>query len=271
MEQTNEKMACAIDLNQKVFFVVTGASRGIGKTMAIECARKFKAGSCVALLARTASGLDDTKAEILHENPNIRVATHSIDLTTPTPEALRKCLTDSLDASVDISGFDLAFIIHNVGTLGDVTKFARDLNDRNVWREYYDTNLFSIAILNSVFIDFAGNVKKFIVNITSKSAVEPFRSAALYSSGKAAREMFFRTLALENDDITVLNYSTGPVDTEMTRNMAMASISPEMREKMTRMRETKTILTTHQTTEKFLKVITNGAYKSGDRVDYFSA
>ncbi|EYC15434.1 hypothetical protein Y032_0037g3521 [Ancylostoma ceylanicum] len=36
-----------------------------------------------------------------------------------------------------------------------------------------------------------------------------------YSVGKAAREAFFRVLAVEDDTIKVLSYSPGPVDTAM--------------------------------------------------------
>ena len=37
----------------------------------------------------------------------------------------------------------------------------------------------------------------------------------LYDPGKAARDMLFRTMALEEPDLRVLNYAPGPLDTDM--------------------------------------------------------
>jgi len=47
------------------------------------------------------------------------------------------------------------------------------------------------------------------VNISSLCALQPFRSWALYCSGKAARDMMFRVLAAEEPDVRVLNYAPG--------------------------------------------------------------
>ena len=38
---------------------------------------------------------------------------------------------------------------------------------------------------------------------------------ALIFTGKAARDMIFRTMALEEAEIRILNYAPGPLDTDM--------------------------------------------------------
>ena len=38
-------------------------------------------------------------------------------------------------------------------------------------------------------------------------------------SGKAARDMFFKVLAAEEKDISVLNYAPGPLDTHMFHSL----------------------------------------------------
>jgi NAD(P)-dependent dehydrogenase (short-subunit alcohol dehydrogenase family) len=56
-----------------------------------------------------------------------------------------------------------------------------------------------------------------IVNISSLAAIQPFSTWGLYCTGKAARDMFFSTIAAENRNgtVSVLNYAPGPLDTDM--------------------------------------------------------
>uniref|UniRef100_A0A2M3ZAG5 Sepiapterin reductase n=1 Tax=Anopheles braziliensis TaxID=58242 RepID=A0A2M3ZAG5_9DIPT len=266
-------LSTAVDLEQVAYFLVTGASRGIGATMAIETARKFKPGSVVVLLARSASGLESTRSTIQSVNPHITVITSSVDLASASKELLNEILDKSLAGrTATESPFRLAFIIHNVGTIGNVTRKAIDLDERTSWEEYFGTNVFNVAVLNSCFLrKFDSVPRKLVVNITSKACLSPFPSMTYYCSGKAAREMYFRVLADEEagTNLTVLNYSPGPVDTEMTVEIQGQSHSAGIREYFQGLRDTTTILTTEQTTAKFLHVIQAGTYKSGDHVDYY--
>lgn len=85
--------------------------------------------------------------------------------------------------------------------------------------------------------------------------------------------MYFRVLALEeaatDPRLTVLNYAPGPVETDMTVNVQANSVSDDLRNMFKDLREKKTILKTIDTTLKFIQVIENGAFKSGDHVDYY--
>lgn len=179
-------MANAVNLSQKTLFVLSGASRGIGRAMAVECSAKFGAGSVVVLLARSSTGLEETKAEIIARNgANVTVVLHAIDLTRPTSEQLAAIFSTALNGR-SAADFELAMMVHNVGTIGDITKLARDLgSDAAVWQDYYAINVFSVAALNSAFMDAviqqpktAGRV--FIVNISSGAGNNPYKSFALY-------------------------------------------------------------------------------------------
>lgn len=97
----------------------------------------------------------------------------------------------------EISKFDQAMIVHNAGSLGNIAQKTIDMKNITLWREYYDLNVFSPAILNSVFMKlFESQVKCkiFTVNITSLCALQPMKSLGYYCSGKAAREMFFKVM-----------------------------------------------------------------------------
>uniref|UniRef100_A0A240PK77 Sepiapterin reductase n=1 Tax=Anopheles epiroticus TaxID=199890 RepID=A0A240PK77_9DIPT len=261
----------AVNLEQVAYFLVTGASRGIGAKMAIETARKFKPGSVVVLLARSASGLESTRAEILAVNPHVTVVTSSVDLATASKELLNEILEKSLGKQ-PTDRFGLACVIHNVGTVGNIERKAIDMDDRAEWEQYFGMNVFTVAVLNSCFLrKFQSVPVKLVVNITSKACLVPFQSMTYYCAGKAARELYFRVLAEEEATagITVLNYSPGPVDTEMTVELQANSNASDIRDYFKNLRDTTTILTTDQTTAKFLHILQNGLFKSGDHVDYY--
>lgn len=261
-------MSNAIDLHDKLaFVVVTGASKGIGAKLAIEMSRHLRAGSVIVLLARSTAGLEATRDEMIKGNSGLTVILKSMDLTKPTIEELKNLFDEAYDAT---KSFDLAIIVHNVGTIGDVSKWATDIVDYAELESYFSVNVFAPIVLNNVLMKtIPPTTKMFIVNITSKAAISPFKSFAFYTSGKAAREMFFRTLAVERSDVLVLNYSPGPVDTDMTIDVQAQAVAEETSSMFKNLRDTNTILTTEQTVKRFLEVVAKGKYASGDHVDFY--
>lgn len=260
-------MANSINFKDKLaFLLVTGASKGIGAKLAIESARDLKSGSVVVLLARSIIGLEVTKKKILEINSKIEIYVKSIDLVKPSKDELNEIINETVKGRI----FELTVLIHNVGTIGDVKKWSSDIEDYTELQEYFSTNVFGVIVLNNLFLAaFPKEVKKLIVNITSKAAICPFKSFAFYAPGKAAREMFFRVLAAEREDVLVLNYSPGPVETDMTVDAQQNAVATETSDMFSNLRSTGTILTTEQTTKKFLEVISKGNYKSGDHVDFY--
>lgn len=263
-------MSNAIDLSGKlVYLLVTGASKGIGAKIAIEASRNFQAGSVVVLLARNVAGLEATRTAILVANGSLKVIMKAIDLTKPSKEVLKQLIEESYDVTV---AYDLAMLIHNVGTLGDSSKWARDIEDYSELEGYFSTNVFAPMLLNNLLLKIIPmRTKKFVVNITSKAAIAPFKSFGFYCSGKAAREMFFRVLAEESKDVLVLNYSPGPVETDMTVDAQQNAVSEETSGMFKKLRSEGTILTTDETTKRFLEVVSKGEYQSGDHVDFYDA
>ena len=265
-------MSNQVDPTDKcTFLVVTGASRGIGQQIAIQTAQKLKDPSIVVLLARSLEGLEHTKAEILKTNPNLYVVCKPIDLTKPTAEELHEVLFNAFHAICD-NKFDLAMIVHNVGTIGNVGQSAKQVENYEVLQDYYSVNVYAPIVLNTQFLKIIPSTfPRLIANITSKAAIFPMKSCSFYCAGKSAREMYFRVLAEEEKDniVTVLNYSPGPIETEMTVEMQANSCDASMVEYFKNLRDTKTILTTEGTTTKFLEILACGKFTTGDRVDYY--
>ncbi|XP_014218771.1 sepiapterin reductase-like [Copidosoma floridanum] len=255
----------------KVFLLVTGASQGIGRKIAEVLGSTLESGSLVLLLARNAENLKGTADNM---PKTLAVEYRSVDLSKATAEELRSIIDGALvkDSGADAaSKFDEIVVVHNVGSIGDVTKFAVDMTDFDYWRQYYDLNVFSPAVLNGVFMNvFKGkNIKRHVINITSACGIQPFNSMGYYCSGKAAREMYFKVFAKENPDVNVLNYSPGPVDTEMLDTVTDNIVDPTTKEIFKDLKENERVLTTDQTVKKFLDILSSKKYESGDHVDYY--
>lgn len=261
-------MANAVNLSQKAFLLVTGASKGIGQMIAIQCAKRLAPGSVCVLLARSADGLAETKQQIVNASNGVSVKTHPIDLTSPTEAQLHSIIKESLGDQLE-SAFEMAMIVHNVGNIGDISRQANDFGDIDEWRSFFDLNVFAIATLNSFFVRQFSSVRTVVVNITSKCATVPYNSFTLYCTSRAAREMYFKVLASESEHLIVLNYSPGVVDTAMTVDVQANSSDPKLRDSFREMRETDTMIKPIDTANKLIAVLETGNFVSGDKVDFY--
>ncbi|KAJ9595492.1 hypothetical protein L9F63_013314 [Diploptera punctata] len=258
---------------QKTYCLITGASKGIGRNFAIEFSRKFASNSLIVLLARSEEGLLETKNLISKANPKVKIVIHPIDLGKPDPELFLKVIQSSLEnTGVKPTDFELSIIVHNVGSVGDVSEGTFKMSNVTKWQDYFTLNVFSVACLNSQFLKVfpEGSCKRrTVINVTSLAAVKPLKSMGYYCSGKAARQMFFKVLAEENPTLDVLNYSPGPVDTDMVAEVVSNTEDAEIKEMFVNLKESKNILTVDQTTKRIIDLLESGKYENGQRVDYY--
>ncbi|XP_011688803.1 PREDICTED: sepiapterin reductase-like [Wasmannia auropunctata] len=254
-------------LSGKVFLLVTGASRGIGRQIAITFGSMLEEGSHVLLLARNKEGLKEVAKSI---PSNVKVCTISADLSKSTDTILKEFISESLRGTTS-NAFDRVVLIHNVGFIGNVFQTLNDIVDLNIWREFYDVNFHVPAILNAVVMNTFNSkaIKKTIINITSPLAIQPLVCLGQYSSAKAAREMYFKVFALENPDVNVLSYSPGPVDTDMYTTLCEKFADSKTKKMFNQMKEMGTVLTTEQTVNHLVQVLKEQKYNSADHVDYY--
>ncbi|KAG5891518.1 hypothetical protein JTB14_014442 [Gonioctena quinquepunctata] len=260
----------SVNFSKKALIFVTGASRGIGRTIAVEVSRRVEQNSILILLARSEKDLEETKAQISEIDKGITVQHFVTDLAKPKIEEYTNIMQKVL-ATVDTKGIEFGVIFHNAGYVG-TTKQTTDLTDLAEWRQYFDVNLFSAAMLNSVFIKHIRPIapQLVVVNITSLVGRKPFANLAMYGAGKAAREIFFKVLATEESNIFVFNYSPGPVDTDMFDYIIEHVQSAEVKKSFKEIKDT-TVLSPAQTVNKLLELLEKGDFKSGDTVDYFDS
>lgn len=255
-------------LSGKVFLVITGASRGIGRQIAITFSSLLEEGSHILLLARNLSGLQETAKNI---SSKVTVHTVSMDLGEGTKTDYERTILECLKGTTT-DAFDRVVVVHNVGTIGDVSKFLNEMVDVDEWKQFYSVNFILPAVLNAVIMnlfDHSTNTKKVVINITSLYGIQANAACGSYCSVKAAREMYFKVFALENPDVNVLSYSPGPVKTDMFHYVVEMIANPDTKNKLKHMHETNTVLTTEQTVNRLVEILKEHKYKAGDRVDYF--
>lgn len=183
--------------------LVTGASRGLGKAMAIALGRE---GARVALVARDVEKLNETAEAIRSEGGE--AAIFQADLTIEEQVA-------ALERQVSADLGRVQILINNAGVnlRKPVTDFTLD-----EWRWVMDSNLTSAFLMCRAFVPhMKGTGYGRILNLTSIMAHVSLPERTAYSSSKAGLLGFTRALALElaAEGITVVGISPGPHATEM--------------------------------------------------------
>jgi sepiapterin reductase len=183
--------------NKKTFAIVTGASRGIGRTLAEKISQQIGPDSVLLLISRDEKDLDSLQKAIETDRPSVRVHVGVTDLSNCDESALNGVVSSAL-AGESAESFAHALCVHNAGSLGDATKRCTDLLSVNSCVQYFQLNLASVVVLNAIFLRrFTSPVvqqRKTVVNMSSLCGVEPFSSLSLYCTGKAGRDMFFKVI-----------------------------------------------------------------------------
>jgi NAD(P)-dependent dehydrogenase (short-subunit alcohol dehydrogenase family) len=183
--------------------VVTGASRGLGRAMAVELGG---AGAKLALVGRDRAKLDETAAEAAKAG-----AETAVFVTDVTDEGQVRALEQGVRerfGRVDI-------LVNNAGM-----NIRKPLVDYTLdeWNTVLDTNLTSVFLVCRSFIPMMkGRGWGRIVNLASMMSHVSLPGRTAYSASKAAMLGVTRALAQElaDEGITVVAISPGPFATEI--------------------------------------------------------
>lgn len=200
--------------------LVTGASRGIGRAVALELARR---GVDVAMVARSTGDLQATAAQI--EAQGRRALALAVDLDdAQAGEALVRQTREQLGP--------ISILVNNaavVGPFGATWEVAAE-----EWERALRINLvvpFRLARLVLPEMLRAGWGR--IINVSSGAARNPMERAGAYSVSKAGLDMLTRQLGIElaESGVAAVSVYPGVVDTAMQtaiRSQPPAVIGPAM-------------------------------------------
>jgi NAD(P)-dependent dehydrogenase (short-subunit alcohol dehydrogenase family) len=196
----NERL---MPLNGRVA-LITGASRGLGKAMALALA---EGGARVALVARDVAQLNAVADQA--RQLGVQAEIFRADISEE-----EQVLQLERDVVAKFGPVDI--LVNNAGTV--VRKFCVDLTLAD-WMSVLNTNLTSAFLMCRSFVPhMKGRGYGRVINIGSIMGHISAPQRTAYSSSKAGLMGFTRALALElaADSITVVSISPGPFATEMT-------------------------------------------------------
>ncbi len=192
-----------IDFKDK-WVLVTGASSGLGKAIALELAEKESAN--LIITARRVERLKELKNRI--ENDFKReVIVISSDLSDQ--KSVESLFNESINKK------NVFAVINNAG-MTDFNPAA--LEDFQKYEKIIKVNLISLMKLSLLFLDyFREKGEGAILNITSMGAFFPLVYQGAYAASKHGAQVFTEILSTENKNknITISSFAPGGIVTEM--------------------------------------------------------
>jgi len=185
--------------------LITGASRGLGKAMALALG---EAGASLAMVSRDAVALEQAVAEVRARGAEAEGFPADVSQEDQV-SALRERV---------IARFGKVHILINnagINIRKPVTEFTLE-----EWRRVLDTNLTGAFLMVRAFLPhMRGHGYGRIINVTSTLSHVGLPLRTAYASSKAGLLGFTRALALElaPEGITVVGISPGPFATEINR------------------------------------------------------
>lgn len=201
--------------------IVTGASRGIGKAIALRLADPRRANRHVVLMSRSEGPLNDVKHAI--EAIGGKATVIAVDVADP------KAMAAAIDTAAEKCG-RLDILVNNAGITKD--GLALRMSDED-WDAVIDTNL------KSAFVAIRAAARhmmraKFgrIINISSTSGVVGNAGQANYAAAKSGLLGLGKSIARElgGKGITCNAIAPGFITTDMTENLP-----PQVKEQVTSM------------------------------------
>jgi NAD(P)-dependent dehydrogenase (short-subunit alcohol dehydrogenase family) len=183
--------------------LITGASRGLGKAIALALA---EGGAAVALVARDHDKLEQTAAGCRAFGATAEVFTAEL---TSEGDVTR------LAGDVETRLGRISILVNNAGI--NIRKPVHEFTLEE-WNQVVNSNLTSAFLMCRAFVPkMKGNGYGRIVNLTSTMSHVSLPGRTAYSATKTALLGFTKALALElaPDGITVNGISPGPFPTEL--------------------------------------------------------
>lgn len=183
-------------------FIITGGGSGIGKALALELAKRYKA---VLIIGRREQCLIETAKH----SPLIDYVCADISLAEGRQQILAHLETQPI-----IEG-----LIHNAAIIDPILPITTI--DENSWRQVMATNVDAPLFLSQLLYKKLTNGR--VLHIGSGAAYFPLFGWTAYCTSKAALSMITRCWQLESDIVAFASVMPGIIDTDMQAQIRRAS------------------------------------------------
>jgi NAD(P)-dependent dehydrogenase (short-subunit alcohol dehydrogenase family) len=184
--------------------VITGASRGFGRALAVDLARD---GWDLVIDARNAGALRIAADELAAAAPEAKVRAIPGDVADGAHRG------ELVAAARALGGLDL--LVNNASILGPSPQPTLDSYPLDVLEEVFRVNVVAPLGLVQLALPLLAESGGTIVDITSDAAVEGYEGWGGYGSSKAALEQLSNVLAAEQPAIRVYRFDPGDMRTQM--------------------------------------------------------
>ncbi|KAF1326862.1 Sepiapterin reductase, partial [Globisporangium splendens] len=267
--------------------LVTGASRGFGRCVAVDFAQQISADDDldIHLLARSEADLKET--ERLVQNAWKRTHPSSALRTFILPVNLGN--KDDYTPKIDsLLAQAQSYYVFMQSMPASPNRSIVEWSSHEMLDQYWHFNVHSVLWFNKRFLEEFGASREelqkpaeaaqpptlsVIVNITSLFGIQPSATFGLYCLGKAAREMHHKVVAKEQapcPHVRVLQYSPGPMDGDMQQTIRESSgVDPAYVEKYGDMKANGKLIPLATSSKVGVKLMLSGEFESGAHVDYY--
>jgi len=182
--------------------IVTGASRGFGRALAIGLAVD---GWSLVVDARRPRELEEARAEFASLGAEVSAIPGNISSADH-----RAAL---LGSAVDLGSLEL--LVNNAGTLGSTPLPSLESYGLEELRCVFEVNTLAPLALIQLALPLLRQSGGTVVSLTSDAAVEAYVGWGGYGSSKAALDHLHRVLVAEVDEVRFYSYDPGDMRTDM--------------------------------------------------------
>jgi len=196
--------------------VVTGASEGIGRSYAIELAKR---GMNIMLMSRSHAKLEKVAVEI-ESMYDVQTKIFPVDFNNhDCYERVESALSD----------LDIGVLVNNVGIMYDRLQYFLTVSSERL-KQIVNLNIMTTVMMTRMILPQMVNRKRgAIINLSSGACVQPVPAMTAYSAAKIYTDYFSRALGYEyyKDGVVIQSVQPFYVSTRMTNFMKPNFLVPD--------------------------------------------
>jgi len=255
--------------DSKMICLITGASQHIGERFAEHFVEKMSPGSTLILTSRSIDRLKRVNDKLNKLGRDVNIVLLEWDLRDPNGEKYERDLRRVLPT--DLATFGSSLIVHNAAQLGSMGKKVAEMKNAKELQEQLNINLVSMLVLNSVWLQEVAEIpNKFVVNMTAPSATNARPCFGMTSLVKSSRQISLSILSKENENVRVLHFDPGAVDTESLRACRDESHDPKIREWIKGFYDRGEVLEGDKVARALVKTLQENKFESGGYVSAYN-